>query len=320
MSKFIVSLLVLLITLPAIAAEEMVSEMNDQFITLGTAAGPINEVARSQPANALVIGEDVYLVDAGDGATGQLAKAGYTLDQVKGLFISHLHFDHTGGVLAVLGLRLQTNASHTLEIYGPPGTKKFIDGLLVGMGPAMDAAYGLPGQSWAAKLKVTELLDGGVVELSGVTVTTAENSHYISGPEMPQGDGYVSLSYRFDLADRSIVFTGDTGPSKAVEMLAADADILVSEMMDTPLVLGNIKRSRPNLPPQMLAGIEAHLVPHHLTPQQVGELAAVAGVKELVITHFSPSVNSQDDERKYRSMIRESFNGEIIFASDLDAF
>lgn len=316
MHKFVASLFLAMMSLPAVAAEAS----SGQFITLGTAGGPVAEVSRAQPANALVIGSDVYLVDAGDGAATQVAKAGYVLEQVKGLFISHLHFDHTGGVLALLGLRMQVNASQTLQIYGPPGTRKFIDGLLEGMRPAMEAAYGLPGQTWPSKINITELVDGATVAITGANIKVAENTHYIAGPDLPREEGFVSLSYRFDLADRSIVFTGDTGPSKAVEELAVNADILISEMMDTPLVLENIKRTSPNMPPQMLAGVEAHLRPHHLTPQQVGQMAAAAGVKEVVITHFVPSVSSRDDERKYRKIIREYFSGEITFARDLDRF
>jgi len=48
----------------------------NQFITLGTHGGPVSDRNRSQPANALVVGEAVYLVDAGDGAVQQLARAG----------------------------------------------------------------------------------------------------------------------------------------------------------------------------------------------------------------------------------------------------
>ncbi len=151
-----------------------------------------------------------------------------------GFFISHLHFDHTGGVLALLGLRMQTNVPQMLEIYGPPGTKRFIDGLLEGMDPAMKAAYGLPGQTWPANLNVTELVDGSSVELPGASVSVRENSHYIAGPELPDAEGYISLSFRFNLADRSITYTGDTGPSEAVIELAVNTDVLVSEMMDIP--------------------------------------------------------------------------------------
>lgn len=319
MNDLLKGIFLVLMAIPAMAAESPQGE----FITLGTAGGPNAEVTRSQPANALVIGSDVYLVDAGDGAGGQIVKAGFLLDQVKGVFLSHLHFDHTGGVLAVLGLRMQLNVPHTLEIYGPPGTQKFIDGLLAGMAPAMEASYGMPGATWPAFINVTELTDGATVALPGASVRIAQNTHYIPGPdatELPKDEGYVSLSYRFSLADRSIVYTGDTGPSQAVTELAKDADVLVSEMMDVPLVLEGIQRTRPNIPQQQLAGIAAHLTAHHLTPQQVGELADAADVKELVITHFVPSVTSQADERKYRNMIREHFAGEIIFASDLDRF
>ncbi len=320
MSKISMSIFLLMFSFSAIAADSPAG----QFITLGTAGGPNAEVTRSQPAHALIVGSDVYLVDAGDGAGGQVAKAGFLIEQVKGLFISHLHFDHTGGILAVLGLRLQLNAPQILDIYGPPGTEKFISGLLAGMAPAMEAAYGLPGQTWPSKLNVVELVDGSAVELVGASVRVAENTHYIiegsDQSDLPDEEGYVSLSYRFDLANRSIVYTGDTGPSKAVTELAMNADVLVSEMMDVSLVLEDIKRTRPGMPAQMLAGIAAHLNPHHLTPRQVGEMAAAANVQELVITHFVPSITSQEDERKYRNMIREFFSGEIIFASDLDRF
>ncbi len=316
METYLAGILLIMASLSSFGADTE----HGEFITLGTAGGPNAETERSQPAHALLIGEDVYLVDAGDGANGQLAKAGIILERVKGLFISHLHFDHTGGVLAVLGLRLQLNALQPLEIFGPPGTRTFIDGLLAGMKPAMQAAYGMPGQAWTTNINVTELTHGSTVELDGANVRVAGNSHYISESGIPDGDGYVSLSYRFDLPERSIVYTGDTGPSMAVEKLAAGADLLVSEMMDTPFVLATIKRTRPNTPPAVLAGVEAHLRPHHLTPAQVGQLAAAAGVTELVITHFAPSVESQSDERKYRNQIREYFDGEIIFANDLDRF
>src|SRR3954466_6083356 len=69
-----------------------------QFIVLGTASGPNSEAARAQPANALTIGGQVYLVDAGDGAVAQLAKANLRLAAVRAVFLSHLHFDHTGGM------------------------------------------------------------------------------------------------------------------------------------------------------------------------------------------------------------------------------
>jgi ribonuclease BN (tRNA processing enzyme) len=304
----------------AFALDEPVSSVASAFITLGTAGGPEAEADRSQPANALMLGDTVYLVDAGDGVAGQLKKAGMRLPQVKGLFISHNHFDHTGGVLAVLGLRMQLNVHDTLAIYGPPGTQAFIDGLLAGMEPARVAAYGMPGQEWQANVEVTEITDGSVLELDGFNVTVAENTHF----SIPENSGVEekakALSFRFDLENRSIVYTGDTGPSDAVAKLASNADLLVSEMMDIPAVLAFIRKVNPNMPQQQLDKIEWHFRAHHLLPEQVGDLAAAAGVKSVVVTHMVPNISDQAMADRYIAQIAQRFSGEIRIANDLDRF
>lgn len=296
------------------------NEPASQFITLGTAGGPLAEANRSQPANALLVGDDLYLVDAGDGTAGQLAKTGLLLPNVDALFLSHNHFDHTGGVLAILGLRMQLNVNETLMIYGPPGTQTLVDGLLEGMAPTMNAAYGMPGQSWTANVEVAELVDGASFELESMTVTVAENTHF----KIPEDSGVPekakSLSFRFELPDRSIVYTGDTGPSEAVEELAQGADLLVSEMMDIDAVLARIKQVSPNLPDRQYKGIEWHLRAHHLLPGQVGEMAANAAVKKLVVTHMSPNITNDEMAQRYRDEISQVFDGDIVIANDLDRF
>ena len=51
-------------------------------------------------------------------------------------------------------------------------------------------------------------------------------------PGSAEDRNYKSLSFRFDLPGRSIVYTGDTGPSAAVETLAKGADLLVSNFVE----------------------------------------------------------------------------------------
>ena len=316
MTRFLGVTILLASSFMACAAEQPANV----FITLGTAGGPEGEANRSQPANALLVGNDLYLVDAGDGAAGQLKKAGFRLPQVRGIFLSHNHFDHTGGMLAILGLRMQLNAYEPLTIYGPPGTKTFIEGLLAGMEPAREAAYGMPGRSWTANVEVTELVDGAIIELDGLEVTVAENTHF----KIPENSGVAekakSLSFRFDMDDRSIVYTGDTGPSEAVEKLARNADILVSEMMDIPAVLDAIRKVNPNMPQRQLDGIEWHFRAHHVLPHQVGEMAAGAGVDQVVVTHMVPSIENEEMAARYRTEIAKTFDGKIVIASDFDRF
>lgn len=73
-----------------------------RWTTLGTAGGPVPTVERSEPANLLQAGELAILVDTGDGTATQLARIDRSPGDVSAIFISHLHWDHVGGLAAVL--------------------------------------------------------------------------------------------------------------------------------------------------------------------------------------------------------------------------
>ena len=294
----------------------------DTWITLGTMGGPVGAAERAQPANALVRGGDIYLVDAGDGAAQQLAKAGLRLPQVKAVFLSHLHVDQTGGLGAIIGLRDQTDVRAVLTIYGPPGTKALVDGITASLRPAAAAGYGIPGQHWPAPdsiVRVIELAGGASVRVGDMTVRTAQNTHYDYAPGSPDDRAFKSLSFRFDMPGRAIAYTGDTGPSPAVAALAKGAELLVSEMIDLDLTLARVAQNSPNMPPPARAKLVQHLSTHHLTPEEVGQLAATAGVKAVTVTHFA---GGSDPARTadYRARIAKGFGGKVALANDLDHF
>lgn len=292
------------------------------FITLGTMGGPIPSPQRYQPSNVLIDHSTPYLVDAGDGVADQLARAGISLLAVDTVFISHLHFDHTGGLAGFLGLRYQAGATRLVTIYGPPGTKRMVDGLIASMQPAAEASFGIPGQRSVAPettVKVVELNGGERIEVGAMTVTAAQNSHYSFAPGSPEDRRYRSLSFRFDTIGRSIVYTGDTGPSEALEQLARSTDLLVSEMIDIDATVANIRRNSPTMPAGALKGIIQHLKAHHLTPDQVGELARRASVKQVVVTHFV-ALGTPDAKAAYLAAIRARHVGPVTIANDLDRF
>ena len=290
------------------------------FTTLGTNAGPIPNAARAEPANLLRVGDQNILIDVGDGASWQLAKAGVPLRSVKTVILSHLHFDHSGGLFAFLSQRYQSVSPGEVTIYGPPGTKALVDALVGAMvaaatGPpaARQRLIGGPGDN----VKVIELTDGEKFVIGGTAITAAANSHYSFASGSAEAARYVSLSFRFDLPGRSIVYTGDTGPSANVEKLARGADLLIAEIIDPEATLAQFKRDQPGVPDAVMDYIAEHFRKEHLSPREVGLLASRAGVKSLVLTHIAIEPGGISAAK---IAIAANYKGPVTFAEDLTQF
>src|SRR4051794_35391679 len=69
---------------------------------LGGFAGPALTSNRKQPATALTAGDRVYLIDAGYDVVGQLRAAYLPFPDVRNLFLTHHHSDHTAGYPALI--------------------------------------------------------------------------------------------------------------------------------------------------------------------------------------------------------------------------
>lgn len=299
------------------------ADRDGTWITLGTAAGPIPDPVRSQPANVLVLGEKAYVVDAGDGTAGRLAQAGVSLHAIDAIFISHLHFDHTGGLAALLALRYQISARNTVTVYGPPGTQRTVAGLIDFMRPMAEAGTGMPGQTTrptGSNINVVEIRDGSVIELEDITVRATRNTHMSFPQDSEAFERHQSLSLRFDLPGRSIAYTGDTGPSSAVEDLAQGADVLISEVMDVDRAIARVKHLDPDIAQPWLEMVSTHLRAHHVSPEQVGEMAARANVGKVVLTHLAPPMHEQDEMDVYIGRVGKTFDGDVVVANDLDRF
>lgn len=293
-----------------------------EWVTLGTQGGPMPSRERHEPANALIRRGNAILIDTGDGAITQYISAGGQFPWLSAVFISHLHFDHTAGLFAVLGLRAQTHTDKPLTIYGPPGTKQLVAGLIEGTRPGTQSGYGVPDEiefRGDRNLTVVELTDGASATVGDVKVTAAKNSHYSFVPGSDLDKRYQSLSFRFDLPDRSIVYTGDTGPSRAVEALGQGADMLVSEMIDLDATMANVARRAPDMDPKSRADMAIHLRTHHLTTEDIGSMAAAMGVRSVVITHFAGGADAAK-LGSYASEVRAKFKGKVTVANDLDRF
>ena len=300
-------------SMPASAATATDAATTAHWTTLGTNSGPIPNPERMEPANLLRFGDDVILVDAGDGAAEQLAKAGVPIAALHQVILSHLHFDHTAGLFAIIAERYQMLAPGVLTIYGPPGTKATVAGMLSAMEPSPPAgarASVPPSET----VHVIEIGNGSTFDIGAIKVRAVANTHYIA---TPGGEAHVSLSFRFDTPGRSIVYTGDTGPSEKVVALARDADLLVSEIINPDATIARFRRARPDVPEAVWAQVKTHFEREHLPPAAVGQMAAAAHVKALVLTHNDTAPANVES---LRPAIAATYHGPVSFAHDLDVF
>jgi ribonuclease BN (tRNA processing enzyme) len=63
-----------------------------------------------------------------------------------------------------------------------------------------------------------------------------------------------------------------------------------------------------------------HMHEEHVTPEDVGKMAAKAGIKSVVMTHFGPTVIPNDDYQRFANEAKKYFSGQIVLAKDLMQF
>lgn len=98
-------------------------------IFLGTSAS-VPTRSRSLSSIAIQRGGELILFDCGEGAQRNLLQTGIGLNRKTRLLISHLHADHISGILGLIQTMSMLGRNKKLEIYGPKGTKKFIEAIL----------------------------------------------------------------------------------------------------------------------------------------------------------------------------------------------
>lgn len=299
--------------------------MQATFVTLGTGGGPVIRTERSEPANAILVGEAVYLFDIGAGTQRQLAAAGINPRRVRGIFLSHLHIDHTADLAPFLLNRWVLNDFRVLPVIGPNGTGQTIAGIIKMAGPVALVPVTIGGPvkpPFASSIKGQELASTMakptlIYSDPNIRVLAITNGHYNYTKGSPPERFSRSYSFRIEAGGKSYVYTGDTGPSQNLVELARGADVLVSEVIDMAAIDETLKHSG-TVPDAMLASMLAHMEHDHLTPPEIGKLAKAAGVKQVVLTHLVPGNDGERDLTPYTRGIADHFAGPVAIARDLE--
>jgi len=120
-----------------------------------------------------------------------------------------------------------------------------------------------------------------------------------------------AYAYRFDAHDRAIVLSGDTCYCPALIDFARGADVLLHEVMH----LAGIDRLVARMP--QIARLREHLIAAHTTTEEVGKIAAAAGVGTLVLNHFAPGDDPAITDEMWCADPRKDFSGTVIAGRDL---
>jgi len=276
-----------------------------RIILLGTKGGPnLGTSGRDNPSTLILINGIPYVIDCGYGVSRRLLSAGLSLRQLRYIFITHHHSDHNLEYGALLYNASVGGQPVHVDAYGPVGLKKLTRDFFEY--EKFDIETRMVDEGWPDPRKVTAVHEfakpGPVMQNDDVKVTSCRVRH----PPITQ-----SYAYRFDARDRSVVISGDTAYAPELAEFAKGADVLVHEVMYLPAIEALIQRV-PNAPK-----LRAHLLASHTSTEDVGRIAAQAGVKTLVLTHFVPGDDPSITDEQWSEGVRKHFNGKIIVGKDL---
>jgi ribonuclease BN (tRNA processing enzyme) len=289
-----------------------------RLITLGTVAGPPPRAHRAQSSNLLIVNGTLYVVDAGDGVARRIAKAGFNVREVGTIFITHHHDDHTAGLGTLMSLAWDNQRTKPINVYGPPRTEELVKAAVQYFGISAEIRIADGGRT----IPIEQLFfghdvgTGTVYQDANLKVTSIENTHFAFHTGTAAGK-HKSYSYRFETPDRVIVFTGDSGPNDALTELARGADLLVSEANSIEQRMQDLMKTGQwqVMTPDQQVRIKRQMAQGHLSTDDVGQMAARAGVKTVVLTHLT--AKADDDYTSWAAEVGKHFPGQVLIAKDL---
>jgi len=232
---------------------------------------------------------DNFVFDIGEGSVANYVAAGVALNQIKHVFITHLHVDHFGALPYLWMFGTWAGGWHEpLTVHGPSGrtpeygTAKMVEGMKMMLGWHRDAFSVFPvGQGHDIKVNEFDFRDnGGVVyEENGVKVTHWQRSHAKDG----------ASGYKLEWNGMSVVWTGDGRPSELDLKYATGVDLYITELQQEVL---EISSGVQGVPP-FLGRFTVDT--HHTPGYAAGYLANQIKPRLFMNTHmsFDPYLNEE---------------------------
>jgi ribonuclease Z len=284
-------------------------------------SSPMPDPARAKACVAVIAGGKVYFVDTGPQSMGKVALWRLPLARIGGVLFTHFHSDHIADLGEFNMNSWVLGRSVPLDVYGPTGVERVVAGYQEAY--ALDQVYRtahhgpevadpalwkmvahkvvMPGEGTPAHDRVAVVFDDGQLK-----VTAIEVNHEPIAP---------AFGYRFDYKGRSLVISGDTAKHLPLAKAAKGADVLFHEAQAQHMVkaLHEIAESKNNA---RLAKIFADIQNYHPSPVEAAELANEAGVKLLVLSHFTPPVANLVAELMFTRGLDDARKGDWVMSGD----
>lgn len=289
---------------------------------LGTGAA-IPSRERGHTHLALRYQGDIILFDCGENCQRLLIGSKLSPMKIDNIFLTHLHADHIAGLVALPQSLYLMDRVKPLNVYGPPGTKKFVS--LVKEIAGFNLGYDLVAHEITPKHQVVFETDNYQIESTPVkhfknalaccfkekskhriNKKKASNLHIPPGPHMKKllagksikigGKTFKPSQLVETKIGKKIVYSGDTAPCSGIRNLAKNADLLIHE--------STYASDREQ---------EAHKYDHS-TAADAGKLAAAAKARQLALLHISSRYR---DPKVMLDEAKLHFNN-VVVASDGD--
>ena len=293
-----------------------------KLVYLGT-SGAMPTIDRGLSCTVLTLDKEYIMVDCGDGTCRQYLKSNLKWNKPLTILITHMHSDHTMGILGLLQSMDLMGRTEKITIYGVKGLSSFINSV----NRSVNFKFGF-------KFEVIELDENSAIVMPNFTVTCCKTKHQVPSLayriQLPDKEGKLDvekcielgvsstspqlgelkrgkdvMTYKGLIRSKDVVgspqrgkvigFSGDTRPITSLISFFRDADLVTFETT--------------------FRSDELELAIHakHSTAEEVAKLMQEARVKILCCNHFSARHANTDG---FKKDVKENFGGKVIITKD----
>jgi ribonuclease Z len=282
-----------------------------RVVVCGSASPLGNDPARAQACIAVVTPEHLFLFDIGARSPQRIAQARLPLGRLNGIFLTHFHSDHISGIPDI-NLASWVQGHHTsLQIYGPPGVDKVIDGF--NLAYELDRGYRVEHHGRELLPPAGHPMTPVVIDPEGIAwqdeLMTIRAFPVVHDPVHP------AVGYRIDYRGRSVVISGDSVAIESLFEVADGADLVLHDALSRAMLDPMIEAATQNNVP-VLPTIMTDVIDYHADTLRLEAMAEAANIGQLAYYHLVPVPPNALAERIFARGLSE----DTLLVRDLHTF